>query len=101
MFTISTIHFFFSDTVPQPLWQLFSGSTMFTPFSSPPILSQHQSHLEVTDGFGAIVGALICLIRFKGGYPDGTAFAILLANICVPLIDHYTRPIINGHQKGR
>ncbi|MFD0965465.1 electron transport complex subunit RsxD [Seminibacterium arietis] len=99
MFTISTIHFFFSDTVPQPLWQLFSGSTMFAAFfiATDPVTASITPRGKLI--FGAIVGALICLIRFKGGYPDGTAFAILLANICVPLIDHYTRPIINGHQK--
>ncbi|HGY8447296.1 TPA: RnfABCDGE type electron transport complex subunit D, partial [Escherichia coli] len=32
--------------------------------------------------------------------PDGMAFAVLLANITVPLIDYYTRPCVYGHRKG-
>jgi electron transport complex protein RnfD len=28
------------------------------------------------------------------------AFAVLLANITVPLIDYYTRPRVYGHRKG-
>ncbi|EOA6993886.1 RnfABCDGE type electron transport complex subunit D, partial [Escherichia coli] len=30
----------------------------------------------------------------------GVAFAVLLANITVPLIDYYTRPRVYGHRKG-
>ena len=29
--------------------------------------------------------------------PDGVAFAVLLANMCVPLIDYYTKPRTYGH----
>ena len=32
-------------------------------------------------------GLLTIVIRTLGGYPDGVAFAILLMNLCVPLID--------------
>ncbi len=50
--------------------------------------------------FGALAGVLVWLIRSFGGYPDGVAFAVLLANITVPLIDYYTRPRVYGHRKG-
>lgn len=50
--------------------------------------------------FGALAGLLVWLIRSFGGYPDGVAFAVLLANITVPLIDYYTRPRVYGHRKG-
>jgi electron transport complex protein RnfD len=46
--------------------------------------------------FGFSAGALAYLIRVFGGYPDGVAFAVLLLNICVPLIDMYTQPPIFG-----
>lgn len=46
--------------------------------------------------FGGLVGGLVYLIRYYGNYPDGVAFAVLLANICVPLIDHYTQPRLYG-----
>ncbi|TGD06120.1 hypothetical protein C9F09_00825, partial [Salmonella enterica subsp. enterica serovar Wilhelmsburg] len=45
-------------------------------------------------------GVLVWLKRSFGGYPDGVAFAVLLANITVPLIDYYTRPRVYGHRKG-
>jgi electron transport complex protein RnfD len=46
--------------------------------------------------FGLAAGVLAYLIRVFGGYPDGVAFAVLMLNICVPLIDLYTQPSIFG-----
>jgi electron transport complex protein RnfD len=46
--------------------------------------------------FGAGIGLLTYAIRTWGGYPDGMAFAVLLMNAAVPLIDRYTRPRIYG-----
>ncbi len=42
--------------------------------------------------FALGLGLLISLIRIKGGYPEGTAYAILIMNGVVPLIDRYIRP---------
>jgi Predicted NADH:ubiquinone oxidoreductase, subunit RnfD len=39
---------------------------------------------------------LTYLIRTFGQYPDAIAFAVLLMNFAVPMIDHYTRPRIVG-----
>ncbi len=39
---------------------------------------------------------LTYLIRVFGGFPDGMAFATLLMNICVPLIDAWTQPKVFG-----
>jgi electron transport complex protein RnfD len=50
--------------------------------------------------YGALVGVLVYLIRYYGSYPDGVAFGVLLANICVPLIDHYTQPRLYGTKLG-
>ena len=33
------------------------------------------------------MGLLIYLIRTWGSYPDGTAFAVLLMNLCVPALE--------------
>jgi electron transport complex protein RnfD len=46
--------------------------------------------------FGFLAGFLTIVIRTWGGYPDGVAFAILLMNLCVPLIDQYTQPRVYG-----
>ena len=40
--------------------------------------------------FGSIVGFFIYIIRVWGGYPDAIAFAVLLGNFSVPLIDRMT-----------
>ena len=50
--------------------------------------------------FGAGIGLLIYAMRTWGGYPDGVAFAVLLMNASVPLIDRYTRPRIYGQADG-
>ena len=42
--------------------------------------------------YGFLIGILIVVIRVFGGYPDAVAFAVLLMNITVPLIDFYTQP---------
>ena len=42
------------------------------------------------------VGLLAYIIRVFGGYPDGVAFAVLLMNLCAPLIDLLTQPRIFG-----
>jgi Na+-translocating ferredoxin:NAD+ oxidoreductase RnfD subunit len=47
--------------------------------------------------FGAGCGLLTWVIRSYGGFPEGFAFAVLLMNACVPLIDRFTRPRIYGH----
>ena len=46
--------------------------------------------------FGAGAGLLAYIIRVFGGYPDGVAFAVLLMNLCVPVIDLLTQPRIFG-----
>jgi electron transport complex protein RnfD len=49
--------------------------------------------------FGAGIGLLTWVIRSWGGYPDGVAFAVLLMNLTVPLLDRYTVPRIHGHPR--
>lgn len=77
---------------------LFSGATMLGAFF---ILTDPVTASTTNKGrllFGAMAGLLVWLIRTFGGYPDGVAFATLLANITVPLIDYYTRPRVYGHR---
>lgn len=46
--------------------------------------------------FGAGIGALTWVIRALGGYPEGLAFAVVLMNALVPLIDRGLRPRVFG-----
>ncbi|MFI8416404.1 electron transport complex subunit RsxD [Serratia sp. NPDC078593] len=82
----------------SPLIHLFSGATMLGAFfiATDPVSASTTPRGRLL--YGALIGLLVWLIRVYGGYPDGVAFAVLLANITVPLIDHYTQPRAYGHR---
>ena len=48
--------------------------------------------------YGAMIGALVILIRLIGPYPEGTMLAILLGNVFAPLIDYY---VVRAHIRRR
>ena len=80
----------------SPLFHLFSGGAMLGAFF---IATDPVSGCTTPRGkliFGAGAGILAYVIRVFGGYPDGVAFAVLLMNLCVPLIDLLTQPAIFG-----
>ncbi|MDO8233231.1 electron transport complex subunit RsxD [Citrobacter werkmanii] len=86
------------ESLASPQLHLLSGATMLGAFF---ILTDPVTASTTNRGrliFGALAGLLVWLIRSFGGYPDGVAFAVLLANITVPLIDYYTRPRVYGHR---
>lgn len=82
----------------SPLIHLFSGASMLGAFfiATDPVSASTTPRGRLI--YGALIGVLVWLIRVYGGYPDGVAFAVLLANITVPLIDHYTQPRVYGHR---
>ncbi len=49
--------------------------------------------------FGAGIGALTWVIRSLGSYPEGLAFAVVLMNGMVPLIDRGFRPRVFGRSR--
>ncbi|GHU32533.1 electron transport complex subunit D [Betaproteobacteria bacterium] len=83
----------------DPLFHLFSGGTMLGAFFivTDPVTACTTPRGKLIFGFSA--GVLAYLIRVFGGYPDGVAFAVLLLNICAPVIDFYTQPPIFGKKK--
>ncbi|PKO94306.1 MAG: electron transport complex subunit RsxD [Betaproteobacteria bacterium HGW-Betaproteobacteria-10] len=84
----------------NPLFHLFSGGSMLGAFF---IATDPVSGCTTPRGkliFAAGAGLLAYLIRVFGGYPDGVAFAILLMNLCAPVIDQLTQPPIFG-MKGK
>lgn len=99
LFILSLISFLISpDLSLSPMQQLFSGATMFAAFF---IATDPVSASTTVKGrliYGALIGALIFVIRQWGGYPDGVAFAVLLVNMMVPLVDYYTQPTTYGHR---
>lgn len=101
LFIVSSLFAVFSpDTTTSPIFNLFSGATMLGAFF---IATDPVSAATTNKGrlyYGALIGLLVYMIRSWGGFPDGVAFAVLLANMCVPLIDYYTKPRTYGHKKG-
>ena len=80
----------------SPLIHIFSGATMICAFfiATDPVTASTTPKGRLI--YGAGIGILIYIIRTWGGYPDGVAFAVLLMNIAVPTIDHYTKPRVFG-----
>lgn len=84
------------DLNAPPLFHLFSGATMLGAFF---ILSDPVSAATTVKGrilFALLIALIVVIIRNVGGYPDAVAFAVLLGNMCVPLIDYYTQPKVYG-----
>ena len=81
-----------------PALQAFSGATMLTAFfiATDPVSAATSDRGRLW--YGAGIGLLAWIIRTWGGYPDGFAFAVLLMNLAVPLLDRYTVPRIYGRQ---
>ncbi|MGB5602835.1 MAG: RnfABCDGE type electron transport complex subunit D, partial [Gammaproteobacteria bacterium] len=74
----------------------FSGGTMLAAFF---IITDPVSASTTPKGriiYAAGIATVTYVIRTWGGYPDGIAFAVLLMNMTVPLLDHYTRPRTYG-----
>lgn len=95
MSTLATL--FAPGTTASPLVHLLSGATMLGAFfiATDPVTASTTVKGRLV--FGAFIGAMVFIIRSWGGFPDGVAFAVLLANMCVPLIDYYTKPRTYGH----
>lgn len=92
-YTFNPAHF------ANPLFHLMSGASMLAAFF---IITDPISGPTTPRGklyFAAGVAVTTYLIRVYGGYPDGVAFAVLLMNMCVPLIDACTQPRVFGHKE--
>lgn len=82
-----TTALFFSD----PLLQLGLGSTMIGAFFiiTDPVTAPATPKIRFFYAF--VVGLTVILMRQYSHYPDGLAFAIILGNACVPLLDEISQ----------
>lgn len=83
----------------SPAFHVFSGATVLGAFfiATDPVSAATSDRGRLIYGFG--IGMLTYIIRAWGGYPDGIAFAVLLMNMAVPAIDHFTVPRPYGHER--
>lgn len=81
----------------SPGFHLFAGATILCAFfiATDPVSAATSPRGRMVYGLG--IGFLIFCIRRWGSYADGVAFAVLLMNMAVPVIDYLTRPHIVGH----
>ena len=80
-------------------FHLGSGATMLGAFfiATDPVSAATSDRGRLV--FGAGIGVLTWIIRSWGGFPDGVAFAVLVMNLAVPLIDRWTVPRIHGQPR--
>lgn len=82
----------------SPIFHLLNGSLIIGAFfiATDPVSASTTDRGRLI--FGAAIGAWLVIIRTFGNYPDAIAFAVVLLNMAVPLIDYYTRPRTYGHR---
>ncbi|MFN6961149.1 MAG: RnfABCDGE type electron transport complex subunit D [Rhodocyclaceae bacterium] len=80
-------------------FHLFTGGAMLGAFfiATDPVSGSTTPLGKII--FAAGAAALTWIIRSFGAYPDGMAFAILLMNLFVPLIDMHTQPRVFGQRR--
>ena len=88
----AVIFYFVDKTNGSPLFHILSGGYLFGMFfmvtdtvTSP--MSRLGRYV-----FGGVIGALVMIIRFWAGLPEGVMYSILFMNAFVPIIDKLTKP---------
>lgn len=100
--TVAVLTVIFSQGNPNVEWmlsQLLSGGLMLGAFfmATDYVTSPCTPKGEIIFGVGC--GLLTVFIRYFGGFPEGVSYAILLMNICTPIIEKYTHPSRFGVSK--
>jgi electron transport complex protein RnfD len=86
---------------PSPLFMLFSGGLMLGAlFMATDMVASPMTHTGLWL-YGALIGALVVVIRIWGGMPEGVMYAILLANAVSPHIDRAIQPRVYGTKTRR
>ncbi len=85
--------------IPAPLFQPFRRHDARRVLHRDRSCVGGNAAIAAGSGTGPASALLVWVIRSWGGYPDGFAFAVLLMNLAVPLIDRYTVPRIYGHAR--
>jgi electron transport complex protein RnfD len=87
------------DKYAGPVFHVLTGGAMLGAFfiATDPVSGATTQRGKLI--FATGLALFTWVIRVFGAYPDGIAFATLLMNICVPLIDMHTQPPVFGHKK--
>lgn len=87
-----------ADRFASAGFHLLHGATIFGAIfiATDPVSASTTPRGRLIYGFG--IGLLTWVIRSFGDYPDGFAFAVLLLNMLVPVIDAHTVPRVYGQE---
>ncbi len=93
--TVAVLCFLFpkgGDAVQWTLYNLLSGGLLLGAFfmATDYVTSPCTGKGEIIYGVGC--GLLTVFIRYFGGFPEGASYAILLMNVCTPIIEKVTHP---------
>ena len=80
-----------SRSAGSPLFHYLSAGTMLAAFFVVTDPVTHPGHPLGQWLFGALVAGIAFAIRAWGGYPDGIAFGVLIANAASPFLDALCR----------
>ena len=85
----SFLIYFDENVIDYLQFHLFTGATMIGAFfiATDPVSAASSNRGKFY--YAVLIGVLMIVIRAWGNYPDGLAFAILIANLSVPLLDYY------------
>ena len=94
LLTLTIAAVLFSDNLSplSSVWlHLGCGATMISAFyiATDPVTSPRHPYMKLL--FGGGIGILVFIIRQSGSYADGFAYAILLMNLFVPLMNRYAK----------
>lgn len=103
--TVAALSALFSTVAPGqypgPMFMLFSGGLMLgAVFMATDMVASPITHRGAWC-YGVLIGALVVVIRYWGGMPEGVMYAILLANAVSPHIDRLVQPRVFGTGGGQ
>ncbi|MGD8568424.1 MAG: RnfABCDGE type electron transport complex subunit D [Gammaproteobacteria bacterium] len=92
----SLFHWLQPDHYPGPVFMLFSGGLMLgAVFMATDMVASPITNLGCFI-YGVMIGALIVIIRYWSGLPEGVMYAILFMNAVSPHIDNFIQPVVFG-----
>ena len=95
----SLFHWYQPEKFADPWFMLFSGGLMLgAVFMATDMVASPITNLGCFI-YGVLIGALVVVIRYWSGLPEGVMYAILLMNAVSPHIDNFIQPVMFGADK--
>jgi len=95
----TVMHLIDPGRYPDAAFHVLSGAALLGAFfiATDPVTSPVSVRGRLV--FAALIGVLVYVIRTWTNYPEGVAFAVMLANAATPVLDRWLRPRIYGRRR--